>query len=148
MPPPRVASTQDPQVSEKLDGPDGATGSALDSDEWSPAETAIATISVDGRVHVITVSPDGEHVYVARSDSVMVLNGRHHIVGKIPVSGSAKSLVMDADGKQLFVVCRSSTRSRTLSRRSSTSPAIPKQWRSVPTGSVSMWATIGPVPSR
>jgi YVTN family beta-propeller protein len=50
------------------------------------------------------VSPDGEHVYVARSDSVMVLNGRHHIVGKIPVSGSAKSLVMDADGKQLFVV--------------------------------------------
>jgi YVTN family beta-propeller protein len=104
VPPPRVASTQEPQVSEKLDGPDGATGSALDSDEWSPAETAIATISVDGRVHDITVSPDGEHVYVARSDSVMVLNGRHHIVGKIPVSGSAKSLVMDADGKQLFVV--------------------------------------------
>jgi DNA-binding beta-propeller fold protein YncE len=104
VPPPRVASTQEPQVSEKLDGPDRATGSGPDCDEWTPAETAVATISVDGRVHDITVSPDGEHVYVARSDSVMVLNGRHHIVGKIPVSGSTKSLVMDADGKQLVVV--------------------------------------------
>src|SRR5271163_4454788 len=104
VPPPRVASTQEPQVSEKLDGPDRATDSGPDCDEWTPAETAVATISVDGRVHDITVSPDGEHVYVARSDSVMVLNGRHHIVGKIPVSGPAKSLVTDADGTQLFVV--------------------------------------------
>ena len=48
--------------------------------------------------------PDGEHVYVARSDSVVVINGRHHIVARIPVSGPAKSLVLDADGKQLFVV--------------------------------------------
>jgi YVTN family beta-propeller protein len=50
------------------------------------------------------VRPDGEHVYVARSDSVVVINGRHHIVARIPVSGPAKSLVLDADGKQLFVV--------------------------------------------
>jgi YVTN family beta-propeller protein len=98
---PPVASTQEP---EEVDGPDGATGAGPDPDEWMPAETATATISVDGRVHDITVSPDGKHVYVARSDSVMVINGRHHIVGRVPVSGSAKSLVMDADGKQLFVV--------------------------------------------
>jgi YVTN family beta-propeller protein len=98
---PPVASTHEP---EEVDGPDGATGVRPDPDEWTPAETAIATISVDGRVHDITVSRDGEHVYVARSDSVMVINGRHHIVGRIPVSGSAKSLLMDADGKQLFVV--------------------------------------------
>jgi YVTN family beta-propeller protein len=87
-----------------VDDRDRATGSGPGSDEWTPAETAIATIPVDGRVHDITVSPDGEHVYVARSDSVMVINGGHHIVGRIPVSGSAKSLVMDAGGKQLFVV--------------------------------------------
>jgi YVTN family beta-propeller protein len=84
-----VASTDEPQV---------------ESDEWRPAETAIATIPIDGRVHDITVSPDGEHIYVARSDSVVVINGRHHVVGRIPVSGPAKRLVMDADGKQLFVI--------------------------------------------
>jgi YVTN family beta-propeller protein len=83
---------------------DSGVGGGPDSDGWTPAETAIATIPVDGRVHDITVSPDGEHVYVARSDSVMVINGRHHIVGRIPVSRSPKSLVMDAEGKQLFVV--------------------------------------------
>jgi YVTN family beta-propeller protein len=74
------------------------------SEEWMPAETAIATVPVDGRVHDMIVSPDVEHVYVARSDSVVVINARHHIVGRIPVGGPAKSLVMDADGKQLFVV--------------------------------------------
>jgi YVTN family beta-propeller protein len=88
-PRPRVASTHEPQV---------------DPDDWTPAETAIATIPVDGRVQDIAVSPDGEHVYVARSDSVVVINARHHIVARIAVSGPAKSLVMDADGKQLFVV--------------------------------------------
>jgi YVTN family beta-propeller protein len=104
VPPPRVASTQEPQVSEKLDGPDGATGSGPDSDEWMPAETAIATIPVEGGVHDIAVRRDGEYVYVARSDSVVVINGRHRIVARIPVSGPAKSLVMDADGMQLFVI--------------------------------------------
>jgi YVTN family beta-propeller protein len=81
-----------------------ATGCGPDSDEWTPAETAIAAIPVGGRVHDITVRPDGEHFYVALTDSVMVINGRHHIVASIPISGTAKSLVMDADGKQLFVV--------------------------------------------
>jgi len=104
VPPRRVASTQEPQVSEKVDGPDRTTGSGPDSGEWTPAETAVATIPVDGRVHDIAVSPDGEHVYIARSDSVVVIDGLHHIVGRIPVSGSAKSLVMDADGKRLFIV--------------------------------------------
>jgi YVTN family beta-propeller protein len=110
VPPPRVVSTQEsqvgepqdsePQVSDEVDGPDRATG----PDECTPAETAIATIPVDDRVHDITVSPDGEHVFVALSDSVMVINGRHHFVARIPVAGPAKSLMMDADGKQLFVV--------------------------------------------
>ena len=104
VPPPRVASTPEPQVTEKVDGLDRATGCRLSSDDWTLAETAIATIPVGGRVHDITVSPDGEHVYVARSDSVVVINTRHHIVGRIPVGRPAKSLVMDADGKQLFVV--------------------------------------------
>jgi YVTN family beta-propeller protein len=103
-PPPRVASTQGARVSEKVDSVDCATGSGHGSDEWTPAETAIATIPIHGHVHDITVCPDGEHVYVARSDSVVVINGRHHIVARIPVGGPAKSLVIDADGKQLFVV--------------------------------------------
>jgi YVTN family beta-propeller protein len=103
VPLPRVAPTQEPQVTETV-RPDRATGSGPDCDEWTPAETAVATISVDGPVHDMIVSPDGEHVYVARSDSVVVIDARHRIVGRIPVSGPAKSLVTDADGTQLFVV--------------------------------------------
>ena len=83
---PPVASTLEPQLGEEVldsgvgDDRDRAIGSGPDSDEWTPAETAIATIPVDGPVHDIAVRPDGEHVYVARSDSVMVIDGRHHIV--------------------------------------------------------------------
>jgi YVTN family beta-propeller protein len=104
VPPPRIASTQETRVGEEVDGPNRATGSEPDPDEWTPTETVVATVPVGGRVHDIAVSPDGEYVYVARSDSVVVINGRHHIVARIPVGGPAKSLVMDADGKQLFVV--------------------------------------------
>jgi YVTN family beta-propeller protein len=50
------------------------------------------------------VSPNGEHVYVALSDSVVVINARHQIVARIPVSARPKSLAMAADGKQLFLV--------------------------------------------
>jgi YVTN family beta-propeller protein len=82
------------------DDRDQATG----SEEWMPAETAIATIAVGGRVHDIVVSPDGEYLYVARSDSVVVINGRQHIVARIPVTGPVKSLVMDAAGRQLFLI--------------------------------------------
>ena len=79
-------------------------GSGPDSEEWTPAETAIAAIWVDGHVHDISVSPDGERLFVARSDSVVVINGLHHIVGRIPVTGPVKSLVMGEDGTQLFVI--------------------------------------------
>jgi YVTN family beta-propeller protein len=85
----RVALTHEPQV---------------DSVEWRPAETAIATVPVDGRVCGIAVSPGGEYVYVAQSDSVVVINRQHHVVARIPAGGPAKSLVMDTDGAQLFVV--------------------------------------------
>ena len=118
---PSIALGLEPQVSEEaldsgvagfppcgfpsgLDDQDRATGSGPDSGEWAPAETAVATIPVEGRVHDMIVSPDGEHVYVARSDSVMVINAGHHIVARIPISQPPKSLMMDADGKQLFVV--------------------------------------------
>ena len=103
-PRPWVASTHEPQVSDTVDGKDRAIGSVPDSDASTPVETATATIPVDGRVHDITVGPDGDYVYVARSDSVMVINRRHHIVASVPVGATAKRLVMDADGKQLFVV--------------------------------------------
>jgi DNA-binding beta-propeller fold protein YncE len=67
-------------------------------------ETAIARILVGDRVHDITVSPDGDHVYVGRPDSVVVIDSRHSIVATIPVSGPTKSLVIDDSGRQLFVV--------------------------------------------
>jgi hypothetical protein len=67
-----VWERRDRETSTMIPYRDRATGSGPDSDEWMPAETAVATIPVGGRVHDITVSPDGEHVYVARSDSVMV----------------------------------------------------------------------------
>jgi len=108
-PPSPVASTPEPEVSEEVldgvgDDRDHVTESGHDSDESKPAETAIATIAVGGRVHDIVVSPDGDYLYVARSDSVVVINGRQHIVARIPITGPAKNLVMGADGKRLFVI--------------------------------------------
>jgi YVTN family beta-propeller protein len=100
----RPPSVRGPEGGEKVDERDRVTGSGPDSAESMPAETAIATISVDGRVHDIIVSANGEHVYVARSDSVVVINGRHHIVATVPLSGPPKSLMMDADGEELIVV--------------------------------------------
>jgi YVTN family beta-propeller protein len=91
-------------MSEEVDDRDGPVRAGAQPGESVPAETAIAAISVDGRVHDIAVSPRGEHIYVARSDSVVVINGRHHIVGRIPVSGPPKSLTTAADGAQLLVV--------------------------------------------
>jgi YVTN family beta-propeller protein len=69
-----------------------------------PTETALGAIPIGGPVHDITVGPDGERIYVARSDSIMVINRWHSIVARIPVRGPAKSLAMDAAGTQLFVV--------------------------------------------
>src|ERR1700747_772493 len=46
---------------------DSETGYGPGSDAWAPVETAIATIWVDDRVQDITVSSDGERVYIARS---------------------------------------------------------------------------------
>jgi YVTN family beta-propeller protein len=101
----RAACTLESLVSEvELDGVGDDRDQVTGSEEWMPAETAIATIAVGGRVHDIVVSPDGEYLYVARSDSVVVINGRQHIVARIPVTGPAKSLVMDAAGRQLFVI--------------------------------------------
>src|ERR1700758_2277890 len=80
------------------------SGPGPDSDVWTPVETVIATIPVDGPVHDIAVSPDGEHVYVARADSVVVIDGGHRIVRRIPLGGAAKSLVTNAGGDQLFVI--------------------------------------------
>jgi YVTN family beta-propeller protein len=106
-PPPPVASTLDGVAGFQpchhcrgRDTRDHATG----SQEWMPGETAIAMIPAGGCVHDITLSPDSEHLYVARSDSVMVINCRQHIVARIPITRPAKSLVMDADGNQLFVI--------------------------------------------
>jgi DNA-binding beta-propeller fold protein YncE len=39
---------------------------------WERRDRETSTIPVGGRVQDITVSTDGEHIYVARSDSVMV----------------------------------------------------------------------------
>jgi YVTN family beta-propeller protein len=100
-----AACTLESLVSEvELDGVGDDRDQVTGSEEWMPAATAIATIAVGGRVHDIAVGPDGEHVYVARCDAVMVINSRQHIVARIPVTGPVKSLVMAAGGRQLFVV--------------------------------------------
>jgi YVTN family beta-propeller protein len=98
-PPASVVSTLESQV-----GVDRAIASGPDPDVWTPVETAVATIPVDGPVHDIAVSPDGERVYVARSDSVAVINAQHSVERSIPVGEAAKSLVTDAGGYRLFVV--------------------------------------------
>jgi YVTN family beta-propeller protein len=66
-------------------------------------ETATATIPVKGHVHDVAASRDGEHAYVALSTSVAVLDGEHRVVASIPLPDHPKSLLMDADGKQLIV---------------------------------------------
>lgn len=60
--------------------------------------TAISTIPVSGQLHDIAVSPDGEHAYVALSNSVTVLNGGHRVVADIPLPDHPRNLVMAADG--------------------------------------------------
>jgi len=69
-----------------------------------PAEAVAATILVGGRVHDIIAAPDGDCIYVAESDQITVINGRHNIVARVPVSRQPKSLAIDAAGKRLFVV--------------------------------------------
>ena len=66
-------------------------------------ETAISTIPVNGHVHDITVSRDGERAYVALSKSVTVLNSENRVVASIPLPDHPKNLSIDADGTQLIV---------------------------------------------
>jgi DNA-binding beta-propeller fold protein YncE len=87
-----------------LDDQDRATSSVLVPETWMPTGTAIATIPVGDRVDDITVSPDGERIYAARSNSIVVINRWHSIVARIPIRGPAKGLAMDVAGAQLFVV--------------------------------------------
>ncbi|MDT4999541.1 MAG: hypothetical protein QOK12_1646 [Mycobacterium sp.] len=76
---------------------------AIDSNDGKPTETAISTIPVKDHVHDIAVSRNGEHAYVALSNSVAVLNGEHRVVASIPLPDHPKNLLMDADGKKLIV---------------------------------------------
>jgi DNA-binding beta-propeller fold protein YncE len=78
-------------------------GTAIDADDGKPMATAISTIPVNGHVRDIAVSRDGEHVYVALSESVTVLSGEHRVVATLPLPHHAKDLLMDADGKHLIV---------------------------------------------
>ncbi len=76
---------------------------SIDTNDGEPMQTAISTIPLKGHVHDIIVSRDGEHAYVALSESVTVLNGENLVVASIPLPGHPKNLLMDADGKQLIV---------------------------------------------
>ena len=75
----------------------------IDTDDGKPMETAISTIPVNGHVHDVATSRNGEHAYVALSKSVAVLDGGHRVVATIPLPDGPKTLSMDADGKQLIV---------------------------------------------
>jgi YVTN family beta-propeller protein len=76
---------------------------AIDTNDGKPMETAISTIPVQGHVHDIAVSRNGEHAYVALSKSVAVLNGEHRVVASIPLPDHPRNLLMDVDGKRLIV---------------------------------------------
>ena len=76
---------------------------AIDPNDDKSMETAISLIPVDGPVHDIAMSRNGEHAYVALAKSVAVLNGEYRVVANIPLPDHPKSLLMDADGKQLIV---------------------------------------------
>jgi YVTN family beta-propeller protein len=76
---------------------------AVDADDGKPMATAISTIPVNGHVHDIAVSRNGEHVYVALSESVTVLSSEHRVVATIPVPRHPTDLSMGADGKHLIV---------------------------------------------
>jgi DNA-binding beta-propeller fold protein YncE len=76
---------------------------ATDADDGKPTATAISTIPVNGHVHDIAVDGNGEHVYVALSESVTVLSSEHRVVATIPVPRHPKDLLMDAHGKHLIV---------------------------------------------
>ena len=76
---------------------------AIDADDGKPMATAISTIPVNGHVHDIAVSRNGEHAYVALSKTIAVLNGEHRVVASIPLPDHPKDLLMDADGRHLIV---------------------------------------------
>ena len=76
---------------------------AIDTNDGKPMETAISAIPVNGHVHDIALSRNGEHAYVALSTSVAVLSAEHRVVASIPLPDHPKNLLIDADGNQLIV---------------------------------------------
>ena len=90
LPPVHVGKGLDPQP-------------AIDTNDGKPMETAISAIPVNGHVHDIALSRNGEHAYVALSTSVAVLSGEHRVVASIPLPDHPKNLLIDADGKRLIV---------------------------------------------
>jgi YVTN family beta-propeller protein len=87
-----------------LSVPDVTTvASGPGNDSWAPAEAVLGTIPLGGRVCDIAVSPDGEYVYVAQSDSVSVIGRGHHVVARIPFTGHPHHIGINAAGTRLFV---------------------------------------------
>jgi YVTN family beta-propeller protein len=68
-----------------------------------PTDAVVATIPVGEGASDIVISPDSQHVYVARRDSVAVIGRSQHVVATIPVTGDARDLAINADGTRLFV---------------------------------------------
>jgi DNA-binding beta-propeller fold protein YncE len=68
------------------------------------AEAVTASIALGGRASAVVVGPDGEHIYVAQSDSVAVISSCHHIVARIPLDDEPKDLALDAAGRRLFAI--------------------------------------------
>lgn len=73
--------------------------------ELKSMTTAVAvTIPVDGLVHDIALDPDRDRLYVAQTDSIVVINSQNEVVDRISAGGRPHRLAMDNDGSQLFVV--------------------------------------------
>jgi DNA-binding beta-propeller fold protein YncE len=67
------------RLSHGLNQRDRASGSGADFDDPTATGTTIATIPLGGHVHDIALTPGSGHVYVAQTDSIVVINGWHHI---------------------------------------------------------------------
>lgn len=77
---------------------DGRNEYEGEPDYRCPQPAVVARIAVGDQAGDIVVSPDGLRVYVARSESIAVINSAHQIVGAIRTGGYPRDLTIDADG--------------------------------------------------
>lgn len=75
-----------------------------DADDRGQGERLVATIRLGGRVGALAMSRDGQHLYVAQPDSIVVIDTSHHILSRISIPAEVKELALDPSGSRLLAV--------------------------------------------